>query len=300
MAIQREADDLAKYLGDIDDRGCRITCNRHDYWLFYFLHRNHGSDILSRASGIGDGGRRRELWEEIKLFRLSTQAILEAREGLLVPESCFEWIENNERMFRWFICEVEKWHNSIFDVEKSNPLKLSPRDCCIAAVDSLERNQDDKRNFLDSRKNYWLDRLNVGKIFSWVGEGDEAKNAEIALSEILAFRPQYRGRSYREQPDKTLGGVLEALDSEQITLHEARSASKAAKAKLSQAKFRGKPDKKQLNVHIRADAVEALDRMAGETGISKAKLVELLIVEEVAQKKYITPKRAAWMKGEVE
>lgn len=300
MAMQRAADDLAEYLGDVDDKGCRISCDRHDYWLFYFLYHRHGSKLLRDASGIGGGRYRRELFKEIMRLGLSSRAILEAREDLLVPESCFKWIENNERMFRWFVCQVEKWRNKEFDAEKSNPLNLSPRDSCIAVVDSLELSHDDKRHFLDSKRNDWLERLEVGKVFSWVGEYDEAKNAELALSEILAFRPQYRGRSYREQPDKTLGGVLEALDSEKITLHEAQLASKEAKAKLSQAKFRGKPGKKQLNVHIRADAVEALDRMAGEAGISKAKLVELLIVEEVAQKKYITPKRAAWMRGEVE
>lgn len=300
MAIQREADDLANYLGDTDDKGCRVTCDRHDYWLFYFLHHNLGSQILRKASGIGGGRYRRELLNELKLLEIPPRAILEAREDLLVPQSCFEWIENNERMFRWFICEVTEWYKGRFDVDLRNPLNISPKDRCIAVVDSLDVNQEDKKRFLDSKKIDWLERLEAGKVFSWVGEDDEPKNAELALSEILAFRPRYRGWSDREPLGKTLGCVLEALDSLKITLHEARSASKAAKAKLSQVKFRGKPDKKQLNVHIRADAVEALDRMAGEAGISKAKIVELLIVEEFAQKKYITPKRAAWMRGDVE
>lgn len=300
MAMQREADDLANYLGDTDDKGCRVTCDRHDHWLFYFLHRKYESHILRKASGIGDGRRRCELLKAVKLIGLSPRAILEAREDCLVPESCFEWIEDNERMFRWFVRELSESFNKRFNMEASNPLDISPRNNCIAVVDSLEVPQDNKRRFLNSKRNDWFERLEVGKVFSWVGEDDETKNAELALSEILAFRPRYREWSDREQPDKTLGYVLEVLDSKKITLHEARSASKAAKAKLSQAKFRGKPDKKQLNVHIRADAVEALDRMASEMGISKAKIVELLLVEEFAQKKYITPKRAAWMKGDVE
>lgn len=295
MKIPR--DKLSNYL-DEDERNARF-----DNWLFYFI-RSDSRSAIDKAIG-GSSSVRNAMADALGYLGIRREVVISARGRCLIRDSAFDWFECSKRFFKW-ICSQRFGDFFISPpLPDDNPLKLGFKELCVALIDVSNEGQGVKIEALRIWQAGWMERVAIGKVFSWT-EGKEEKNrCELAYKEVLKFRQTNSPffpfvSSYGSQPfPENFQDFLVAIDGWNISLQEAKAASKEAKAKLSQKKFRSKEDKKQLNVHISTEAIGKLEKLANEHNLSKPKIVEFLINEEFKRKQYIPEKMAAWLRGDV-
>lgn len=279
-----ENDDLQKYLNE------NKSSQRQENWLLFNLLSRPNSSLIHSISGSSD--LRQAMFQELKRQGISGPNISALRQEQLIPDSCFEWFENTERFFKWMSKKIEL----AFVPYNLNPLKLNYKNRCIALVDSTNKKISEKISYLEKLKMDWCERLNAGNLIRWADDCDDPDAVKIIYTELVKFQ-----LIFFPTPHSTPRNVEELLmfvDSLTFTVQECRSASKAAKQKISQRKFRAKKNKKQLNLPIDTDVLDMLGALAKANRLSKTKVVELLIREEFKHKKYISEKLTAWLRGE--
>jgi len=283
MAIL-ENDDLQKYLNE------NKSSQRQDNWLLFTPLSQPNSPLIHSISGSND--LRQTMFQELKRQGISGPEISAFRQNQLIPDSCFEWFENTERFFKW-MSQKKELTSVPYNL---NPFKLNYKNHCIALVDSTNKIISEKIFDLEKLKMDWRERLNAGDLIRWADGCDDPDAVKIIYTELVKFRHIFFPTPY--STPRNAEELLMFVDSLIFTVQECRSASKAAKQKISQRKFRAKKNKKQLNLPIDTDVLDMLGALAKANRLSKTKVVELLIREEFKHKKYISAKLTAWLRGE--
>lgn len=302
MAV-RIQDDLADYLGE------HTPNDRFDIWLYHHLRLKQGSQIQQTIGGTSD--KRRALAEELKRLRIAATFVVALRKAMLLPEIEFDWFVDSKRFFMWFLAQSEKpLANAHTELRYYGSRQLSYREACIVRTDIAEDPLQEKSLKLSDYKLRWQSCLRIGAEFSWVRGENEEDKVRLAFKEIanlwpqlifplLSFDQSVPNTPVQSEP-KTHEDLLIHIDRILITHPVAKSASKEAKRKWSQLKYRSKKDKRQLNVHIATEAIKKLEAIAAKHDLSKAKVIEYLIKMESEKGLYISEKMATWLRGDVE
>lgn len=282
MAI-RIKDSLSAFLGD-DNADLRF-----ENWLYGWLAAEPDSQLPVKACGMQKSNLRYAMLRDLETRDVTGSMVIHQRSEMLIPKECFDWFDDSKRFLEWFRGTFTKYPFA----KGSSQLNISHKGMCILAIDCSPINRDEKAYDISSKMNDWLQKKDIGKHFDWIKESNDEQAVKQAFICAIDFR---QNLNYSTTPESH-EDLLIRFDWQELTYIEAKTISTNARRKISQSKYkRESKTKKQLNVFISNTSIEKLESICKKHGLSKTKVIEILVESESEKNIYITEKKAAFFR----
>lgn len=257
-------------------------------WLCFYLCLEGGDGFARKLEA--SASKYMCVASELKSGGFSPRHISSLWEDSMIPSQDVAWFESDKRFFEWFVGGLDgKWEA----LSRKNPLKLNCRELCVAVVDLMS--SMNSAVLLKNRQQRWVGIKGHKGLVSWIEGGDEKRKIE--------FISRAFGGEGLEIPDAGVQGFDDFMfwiDRSGFRRLEIENISTKAKRSWQQQSYRGDGSKrKQINMMLDIDVVKKLEILAAEHGLSKAKIVQVLLEEECSRRLYISKRRADVAKGEI-
>jgi hypothetical protein len=204
---------------------------------------------------------------------------------LLLPEESFTWIGRDDRQISWLINHVnQRILNGTFEW----PNRLVGRNLVIAMIDIWDVNLSVKEASVSLMQSYWNQHLQSDLIYRWFKEKDESARCSF----IWEWIQKHHGLlAHGRPPITSYEDVLTFFDRTNLSYSDKILLIQSAKKRWSQNQYRENlKGKKQYNFILSDKAIRSLDQLSEKHGLTRAKILEILILEEKTNDIYISEK----------
>lgn len=279
-------DELCAVLGDavpLDGRARN--------WLWLYLEEN-GAKFNSNdfGSSLMDEVMARFIEKE----RYSIDRLISDYNDSVLPDEYFKWISpKDERQIEYLLQELEREigiRRSIF------PARLLGRNLLIAMIDMWGERISRKQRRLDQLKARWATKLQEDKALDWfrAEKGSEGERCNLAWEWLMRNKlkdSRYSSDSRilaRSNPISNHSELLALLDDLKWTEEKKIIFVDKVKKNWSQRNYRKRNEgSKQCNLLLSNEAISRLDELADNYGLTKAKVIEILLKCEMENGLYI-------------
>lgn len=264
-------DRLSKLIGD------RPWSARWDNWLWLYLPYIRVARYDWR---VVDGASMRDLMaDSIERAGVTSRDILEAENRFLVPDDDLHWITDCKRQHEWIKNKITQLSNVHFSIPES----FVGRDYVLAMIDCWDVSA--KSFSITNLQRDWIDQLKQDKQLDWIKERDEREACGYIWDWLR--RNQIERTFMRIEP---VGhqSMLMFLDICGLSNIEKKHCIASAR-KLWRQDIRRNSDtgKDQLNVTLSKKAIGRLDKFCKKHELSRAKVLEVLLMMEEEKGLYI-------------
>lgn len=267
-------DRLAQILGD-----SKIS-SRRDIWLWFALNNYHFNLGQLERSGPGIRDKMANcLYGNQQLI----QQIKQDKINQLLPDESFRWINEGKRQVEWLQSRLAEasgyqWLNS--------PSNLHGMDLLLSIIDRWPTDITHKQLTLNDIKEKWAIHKKGDTAFRWFKDNNEKSVlAWEWLSKNSSILVDYR------RPFENFEDLLIFFDSIKYPPEQRDLHIEKIKKRWGQQRYRENlKGKSQYNFVLSDKAAEALEKLASQYEISRARLLEILIEME-AEKNDHVPER---------
>lgn len=254
---------------------------RYDIWLW--LHLNNINNNAGLQIDETNSFSMRPKMADYLSTRLQYIEIIKAkRNGQLLPEKFFEWINEGKRQTEWLIIKIGKYgiYPNFLPL-----LGLHGKDALIAAIDQWDIDITQKQLSLNELEKEWNHHKKGDKPFQWFK--DDNQKCLLAWEWINKNLPNYIPRS----PFEDYEDLMIFFDQSNLIPDQIKFYIEKIKRKWSQQKYRdGLTEKSQYNFILSHKAIKNLDHLANTYELSRAKILEILLQMESEKNLYISEK----------
>lgn len=216
----------------------------------------------------------RFLVDDLRKNRIFPEWVREHRCAGMFAKEKFSWFEESEIFYRTFLVGI---NDQGFKV--TWPLALNSRrvEECIMLFDGIVGDRDTKELFLLNARKKWEDFRPIIGTLAWVKKGDVERNIAAVNSSfeyVGCFKPSVN--KYFELNDQYLDFMVYFFSID-LGFQTIKKLSAHAKKIIAQSRPRRSKDKGQINVLLAEPTIDRLEKICGIRGLSKAKMITLLI-----------------------
>lgn len=258
------------------------TNKRHDIWLWLYLYD------VRRIKMPPETCNGYSMREEIAAVLTSrphiTSRINELKDKYLIPDDCLTWIDEGERQHLWLWRELRRSEVDHLPVRLEN---LTGRNEIIARLDIWNADLGKKRRTIRALHDSWLQHTARDVDFElFKGKKEGEYRCSMAWQWLIKNRPDLRAE---RMPITNHTELLIFFDQVNLEPYEQKDVLKRIMQSWSRKQYNERnKDSKQVNVMLTTDAINMLDRLAKQHGISRAKIVERLITKESELEMYLS------------
>lgn len=256
---------------------------RRDTWLWLHLRNKAGANFALDEFGAPNMRERMESF--LSTPPDANTAIHHEMRRLLLPEESFNWISRNERQIEWLIGLV---NFRLWDGKFEHPPLLLGKDLIVAMIDAWDADLCSKEALVGQMQGSWNQHLQDDQIYRWFKDEDESARCSIAWEWLQKHYPAF---TFRRAPITSYEEILAFFDLKPLSKAETILAIQSIKKRWSQRKYRDNLNgKKQYNFVLSDKANLCLDQLSEKHGLTRAKILEILILEEKINDIYIPEK----------
>lgn len=192
----------------------------------------------------------------------------------LLSDDSFEWIKSDDRQIDWVLKYFFSTSNYFIQIQ---PPRLKGRALLISTIDTWPVPLTQKAGTVRSLHQAWNEHLKRDTYLSWFQKDDAS--AKIALAWDFFLKNSYG--TYGVAPFKTKDDISSFFDKMQWSDAEKQHYIDKIKALWRQRSYRARQQgKKQYNFVLSIHAVAQLDQLSKQRRMSRAELLEALILSE--------------------
>lgn len=254
---------------------------RYDIWLWLHLN-NINNNAGLQIDEINSFSMRPKMANFLSTRLQFIEIIKAKRNGQLLPEDFFEWINEGKRQTEWLIIKVGKYgiYPSFLPL-----LGLHGKDALIAAIDQWDIDITQKQLSLNELEKEWNHHKKGDKPFQWFK--DDNQKCLLAWKWINKNLPNYIPRP----PFEDYEDLMIFFDQSNLIQDQINFYIEKIRRKWSQKKYRdGLTEKSQYNFILSHKAIKNLDQLANTYELSRAKVLEILLQMESEKNLYISEK----------
>lgn len=276
MTTGNEDDPLAKVLP-----GWRLD-NREVAWLWLIIE-SKARGMLEECQ-LNSGVMREQIARRLGSNQKLLAGLKRERDTDLLPDDAFSWIETSGRQPTWLLAQIRQ--RTGLSTRSAVLRTLSARDQAIALFDFWDTDFHRKKTTLDRLQKRWVEHVKTDRIFQWFRGKDETAKCALAWSwleknELMLTR--------RSAPFAKLDELLEFFDLSRASDGEKELYVEKIKRRWSTQKTReSATHKKQYNFVFTNDVNAVLDKLAEEHQLSRTKVLEKLLLNEIQHGLYLS------------
>ncbi|MFW9088169.1 hypothetical protein ACOI7N_26985 [Pseudomonas sp. P2758] len=271
---------LARILDDTSDN------RRDDIWLWHELTINHNFKL----GELNDAGMQLQIKNLLSKHNHIKKEMDKKRSEKLLPIKYYEWINEGARQTEWMNAEILEHLDKYSSTHPIHlHLHLSGADLLLASFDLWDIDIAEKESRLYKLKQNWAQHKKGDKKFQWLKD-EESKcllagewlNSNIDGLQLIGLPPTV-GQPINNYEDLLI--FFDRCNNDQKTLYMDR-----IKKAWSQKKYRqGLRDKNkaQYNFVLSDKAMERLDNFAKDNELSRARILDILLIMESEKHSYI-------------